>query len=319
VARNRLAASLILILAMPLLAACGSVANGSPKPLTPIEGSAERAIKATTTTNLITDLVRIVGGDRVEVTGLMGPGVDPHLYKASAGDVGRLGEADVIFYGGLELEGKMADVLEELGQRRPAVAVTDRIPASRLMVHAGTKDRPDPHLWFDTTLWAFAADRVADALAALDPVHAADFATRAAAYKRELEQLDAETKAAIATIPEQQRVLVTSHDAFQYFGARYGMEVVAIQGISTQTEATTDDIERVAAAVADRHLPSVFIESSVPRQTIEAVLAAARARGQQARIGTPLFSDSAGDSDTPEGTYVGMFRHNVQAIVEGLR
>ncbi len=320
--RNSLAALLFLLLAAPLLAACGAVASGSsrePAELRPIEGIEGRTIRVTTTTNLITDLARVVGGDRVEVTGLMGPGVDPHLYKASAGDVKRLGEADLMLYGGLQLEGKMGDVLEELGTRRPAVAVTRSLPPDRLRADPGAANHPDPHVWFDPTLWAVAADEVAGTLAALDPTSAAAYAQRAAAFKAELAALDAETRAAVQAIPAERRVIVTSHDAFGYLGARYGLDVVAIQGISTQSEATTGDIERVASVVAERGLKSVFIESSVPRQTIDAVLAAARARGQQAGVGEPLYSDSAGDPDTPEGTYLGMFRHNVQAIVEGLR
>jgi manganese/zinc/iron transport system substrate-binding protein len=320
--RNSLAGLLFLLLAVPLLAACGAVASGSQRdaaPLAPIEGIEQRTVRVTTTTNLVTDLARVIGGDRVEVTGLMGPGVDPHLYKASAGDVKRLGEADLMLYGGLQLEGKMGDVLDELGARRPAVAVTRSLPHDRLRADPGAEGHPDPHVWFDPTLWAMAADEVAATLAAIDPSSAGAYAQRAAAFKDELAALDAETRAAVQAIPAEQRVIVTSHDAFGYLGARYGLDVVAIQGISTQSEATTGDIERVAAVVAERGLRSVFIESSVPRQTIDAVLAAARARGQEASVGEPLYSDSAGDPDTPEGTYLGMFRHNVRAIVEGLR
>ena len=261
----------------------------------------------------------MVGGDRVEVTGLMGPGVDPHLYKASAGDVDALREADLIFYGGLELEGRMADLLEEVGRTRRTRAVTDGIPRRLLRVSAAFKGRHDPHVWFDVTLWKHATRTVAEEYERLDPTHAAGYETRARRYAARLDRLDAEVRRRVAQVPERSRVLVTSHDAFHYFGRRYGFEVAAIQGVSTQTEATTADIERVAKVIAERRLKAVFVESSVPRQTIDAVLAAAAKRGQRARVGGQLFSDAAGDPGTPEGTYLGMVRHNVEAIVEGLR
>ncbi|MDP8943339.1 MAG: zinc ABC transporter substrate-binding protein [Actinomycetota bacterium] len=280
---------------------------------------ARRKVRVTTTTNFITDVARVVGGDRVEVTGLMGPGVDPHLYKASAGDVDALRDADVIFYGGLELEGRMADLLAEVGEERPTRAVTDGIPRDQLLASATYKGRHDPHVWFDVTLWKHATRTMADEYKRLDPTNAAGYERRARRYLAELDDLDAYVRRRAAEVPERSRVLVTSHDAFSYFGRRYGFDVVAIQGISTQTEATTADIERVADVIARRRLKAVFVESSVPRQTIDAVLAAAAKRGQRSRVGGLLFSDAAGSPGTPEGTYIGMVRHNVDLIVEGLR
>lgn len=279
----------------------------------------ERPVKVVATANFITDLATVIGGDRVEVTGLMGPGVDPHLYRASAGDVRVLRDADIVFYGGLELEGRMADLLDELGETRPTVAITRDIPEERLRRPTEYEGRYDPHIWFSVPLWQIAARTAAEAYAELDPAHADGYRARADDYIGELRRLDAEVRAGIASIPERRRVLVTSHDAFGYMGDEYGIDVVAIQGTSTATEATTADIERVAEVVAGRGVRTVFVESSVPRQTIDAVLAAAARRGQRAQVGGELFADAAGDAGTPEGTYIGMVRHNVGLITSGLR
>ena len=280
---------------------------------------ARREVRVVATTNFIADLAREVGGRRVDVTGLMGPGVDPHLYKASAGDVRHLVGADLVLYGGLELEGKMSDAFDRLADQRPTAAVTDAIPRDRLRAEPRYPDRYDPHVWFDPTLWRYAVDATAAALARVDPGHADHYAANARGYRREVAELDAWAERTLATVPREQRVLVTSHDAFRYFGARYGIDVVPIQGVSTATEATTADIERVAEVIAERQVKAVFVESSVPPQTIDAVLASAARRGHRARIGEALFSDAAGAAGTPEGTYAGMLRHNVRALVEGLR
>jgi manganese/zinc/iron transport system substrate-binding protein len=275
-------------------------------------------LEVATTTNVITDLARTIGGDRVDVTGLMGPGVDPHLYRASAGDVSTLRDADVIFFGGLELEGKMADLLEELGDSRPSVPVTQDIPEDQLLQPSQFAGLFDPHVWFSIPLWKTATATMADELSALDPEGAAAYRERADAYLAELDEVDEFARQRVSEIPERSRVLITSHDAFGYFGSTYGLEVEAIQGISTATEATTADIDRIAQVIADRELAAVFVESSVPRQTIEAVIAAAERKGQATRIGGELFSDSVGDEDTPEGTLIGAFRSNVDVIADGL-
>jgi manganese/zinc/iron transport system substrate-binding protein len=320
----RLLPFLLLALVALLAAACGGTGAGATGGVdggqaAPIEGVEGRKVRITTTTNLITDLARQIGGDRVEVTGLMGPGVDPHLYKASANDVGRLQSADLILYGGLELEGKMADLFEEMAERRTTVAVTRDLPAEQLLEVPGGKGKHDPHVWFDVTMWQAAARTVADVLSTVDPGSRSAYESRRDRYLAELGKLDAYVKRRAGEVPAASRVLVTSHDAFAYFGRRYGFDVEAVQGISTATEATTGDIDRVAAIIANRRLKAVFVESSVPGQTIDAVLAAARERGQEARVGGRLFSDSAGSRGTPEETYVGMVRHNVDTIVEGLR
>jgi manganese/zinc/iron transport system substrate-binding protein len=306
------ACAISLLAALPL-AGCGASSAADAD-------VADRKVRVATTTNFITDTLRQIGGKRVEVTGLMGPGVDPHLYKASADDVSTLRDADLIVYGGLQLEGKMADLFDELAERQTTVAITKDLPRDRLLEPAqGAREQYDPHVWFDVALWKTAARTAAAALTAKDPEHAAIYDRNLRRYLADLDETDRYVTRRMKEIPERQRVLVTSHDAFAYFGRRYGLEVTAIQGISTAAEATTADIQRVAKALADARVDTVFVESSVPRQTIDAVLAAARREGQPARVGGELYSDAAGDKGTPEGTYVGMVRANADTIVEGLK
>jgi manganese/zinc/iron transport system substrate-binding protein len=275
-------------------------------------------IRVVTTIGMITDAVEHVGGGRVQVEGLMGPGIDPHLYKASEGDLRRLERADVIFYGGLHLEAKMADVLERIGERRATQAVTDEMPRARLLTPAQFKGQHDPHVWFDVRLWSLAVEQIRDTLVELDPGSAALYRRNAAAYLRELAALDAYVRRQAARVPASRRVIVTAHDAFNYFGRAYGFEVRGLQGISTASEAGAGDVQSLARMIAERRIPSIFVESSVSPRTIEAVREAVRARGFDVRIGGSLFSDAMGDPGTPEGTYVGMVRHNVDTIAAGL-
>ncbi|MGK0619019.1 metal ABC transporter solute-binding protein, Zn/Mn family [Meiothermus cerbereus] len=275
-------------------------------------------LQVVTTVNFITDLVQQVGGNRVRVTGLMGAGVDPHLYKASAGDVRRLQQAHLIFYAGLHLEGKMVELLERLPK---AIAVTDAIPRERLIRPPGGFQGQytyDPHVWFDVTLWQLTVDRVRDALSRVDPAGSAYYRASAAAYRQRLTQLDAFIRQQIALVPPQQRVLITAHDAFSYLGRRYGLEVRGLQGISTVSEAGTRDVQELADFIVQRRIRAIFVESSVPRRPIEAVVAAVQSRGWSVVIGGQLFSDAAGNPGTPEGTYVGMMEHNIRTIVNGL-
>lgn len=308
--RRLLAALVVGALA---LTGCTSTASSADEPI------GDRPVRVTTTTNFITDTVARIGGENVEVTGLMGPGVDPHLYRASAGDVQALRDADVIFYGGLQLEGRMADLLDELSETRLTVAVTADLPREKLLEPAaGVAEQYDPHVWFDVTLWKQASTTIAATLAERDPARAADYQANLESYLAELDELDAYIMARMAAIPPERRLLVTSHDAFEYFGRRYGLDVAGIQGISTAAEATTADIERVAALIASRGVPAVFVESSVPRQTIEALIASAAGRGAEVTVGGELYADAAGDPGTPEGTYIGMLRANTDLIAEGL-
>ena len=307
-------------LALPALAAaCAVLAVGcGPIPDSTLPDLSDRkTIRVVTTVGMIADAAAHVGGDRVEVEGLMGPGIDPHLYKASEGDVRRLERADVIFYGGLHLEAKMADVLERIGERRLTRAVTDGIPRSRLIAVGGGQH--DPHVWFDVELWKGAVREIRDTLAEADPAHADGYRARAAAYLAELDSLDAEVRRKSATVPPRARVIVTAHDAFGYFGRAYGFEVVGLQGISTASEAGAKDVQRLAELIATRRIPAIFVESSVSPRTIEAVEEAVRARGFDVEIGGSLFSDAMGSAGTPEGTYVGMVRHNADTITSALR
>jgi len=278
----------------------------------------EERIKVVATIGMIADIVKNVGGDRVEVRGMMGPGVDPHLYKASERDVIRLQEADVIFYNGLHLEAKLADVLEKLGKRRLTVAVTDGIPRDLLLTPPQFEGNYDPHIWFDVTLWMRAVERVRDTLIEMDGEHAAEYTERATAYLAELERLDAYVREQAARVPEERRVLITAHDAFNYFGRAYGFDVRGLQGISTVTEAGAGDLRELADFIVERQIPAIFVETSVSPRTIEALQAAVRDRGFSVQIGGQLFSDAMGDPDTPEGTYVGMVRHNIDTIVSAL-
>lgn len=302
------------MLAATLAPGCGPVATtGTP------DLSSRETIQVVTTTGMVADLVERIAGERVRMTQLMGPGVDPHLYKASERDVLALADADIIFFSGLHLEAKLADVLERVEGRVVTQAVTDAIPRERLLRPAAFEGAYDPHVWFDVTLWAHAARQVRDTFVALDPAHADLYRANAEAAEAELEALDAEVRRLAATVPSSKRVLVTAHDAFLYFGRAYGFEVRGLQGISTVSEAGAADVNDLAAYIAEREIPAVFVESSVPQQTIRAVQEAVQARGFDVRIGGELFSDAMGDPGTPEGTYPGMVRHNVETIVEALR
>lgn len=301
----------LYLIAFPLLlAGCG----GGDSP-----AGAEGPLKVVTTTGIIADVAQRIAGPHAKVEALMGPGVDPHLYKASESDVRRLSEADLVLYNGLHLEGKMGDILTKMARTRPVIAVTEEVPEDLLREPPEFLGQYDPHVWFDVSMWAQTLAPIARELSALDPGHAKEFEANAAALEKELTELDAWVKAQILTIPEPQRILVTAHDAFGYFGRRYGMEVVGIQGISTLSEAGLKDVDRVVSLVVDRKVPAIFVESSVPRRSIEAVQAAVRSRGHEVAIGGQLHSDSLGAAGSPAGTYPGMVRANVNTIVNALR
>ena len=303
----------LLLVALPFLASCGRVDHSAGRDL----GEPPLAIVATT--GMIADAVQNVGGRRVEVEALMGPGVDPHLYRASEGDVERLASADLIFFNGLHLEAKMAEVLERIEGRIVTAAVADGIPRTRLISSPQFSGAYDPHLWFDVSLWIEAGREVRDTLVGLDPTHAAVYRENAARYLAELAELDAEVEGLTALVSRDQRVLVTAHDAFGYFGRAYGFDVRGLQGISTATEAGAADVQELAEFIADRRIRAIFVESSVSEQTIRAVQEAVRSRGWDVEIGGRLFSDAMGDPGTAEGTYPGMVRSNVKTIVEALR
>ncbi|MEF2968496.1 zinc ABC transporter substrate-binding protein [Paenibacillus sp. M1] len=305
------------ILALIVIAACSKV-EGEPGQQRRAEGDGKIQIVATT--GMITDAVQEIGGGEVEVQGLMGPGVDPHLYKASQGDIEKLGNAEIIFYGGLHLEGKMTEILEKLEKRKPTVAVSKGIDPSLLRSgeDAGGSQY-DPHIWFNVKHWISVSETIRDTLAEYDPDHAAEYERNAEAYIAELHALDAEVKERIAEIPEAGRVLVTAHDAFGYFGDAYGIKVMGLQGISTAAEYGSKDVGQLRDFLVENKIKAVFVESSIPTKSMEAVIAGAKEMGHDVRIGGELYSDSMGEPGSDADTYIKMIRHNTDTIVEALK
>lgn len=282
--------------------------------------STNPGLRITTTVSMVTDLVRRIAGTVANVQGLMGPGVDPHLYKATAGDVTALQSADATLYSGLHLEGKMQEVFEKVARTGRVVrAITDSLPRERLLQPPGFEGHYDPHVWFDVDLWAHCVPTVLEVLVALKPGEKAAFESNAAAVRKSLGELHAWALAKASELPDARRVLVTSHDAYNYFGRAYGFEVVALQGISTVTEASLADLTRLVDFIKAQQVKAVFVESSVPHTTIERI-----SHDAGVRVGGELFSDAMGTPGQIEngydvGTYDGMIRHNLNTIVEALK
>lgn len=276
-------------------------------------------LRVTATTGMIADTARVVGGVHVAVTGLMGPGVDPHLYKATQGDLKKLTEADLILYNGLHLEGRMADVFVKLARQVPTVQVTETIPEDRLREPPEFQGHFDPHIWFELDLWRFVVARIREAFIAQDAAHVEDYRGNAAAYLKEIDSLEAYAKEKLGSIPPANRVLITAHDAFGYFGRAYNLEVLGLQGISTAAEYGLQDVDRIVGEIVSRKIPAVFVESSISPRSVEALIAGAKAKGHDVKLGGQLYSDALGAADSPAGTYLGMFRANVDTIVEALK
>ena len=292
--------------------------SGSTHPDTGAAGP-DHPLKVTCTTGMIADAVRRVGGSRVEVTALMGPGVDPHLYKATAGDTARLTGADMVFYNGLVLEGKMTDVLVALAARKPVIAVTRDTPPDLLLEPPAFAGHYDPHVWFDVSLWTRAVKTIGEALAGYDPAHAAHYQSSTSAYLDELTRLHEWCLERCGELSAAERVLITSHDAYNYFGRAYGFEVIGVQGISTEEQATARAIVDLSKLISDRRIKAIFTESSVSPKAIHAVMENCRSAGWQVAEGGQLFSDAMDEPGKPAGNYVGMVKHNVNTIVEALR
>lgn len=302
-----------ILVAFTLVAVANACGGGRPT------GDTDGPLRVVATTTIVGDLVRSIGGDDIELTTLMGAGVDPHLYKPSAGNVRAMASAEVLVYNGLHLEGKMTDVLAEMGTRGvETLAVAECVPADSLLPVAGYDTLHDPHVWFDVDLWQHAASCLRDALIRIDPDHADGYQLRGDAVITELAGLDAWVRERVASLPEERRVLVTAHDAFSYFGRAYGLEVRGLLGVSTAAEAGTADVQALAAFIADRGLPAVFVESSVPPRFVEALTEAVLARGGDVTIGGSLYSDALGSPGGPAETYVGTVRVNVETIVGAL-
>ena len=273
-----------------------------------------------TTTTMITDLVKNIGGDYINVQGLMGSGVDPHLYKASEGDVSKLVNADIIFYNGLHLEGKLVEVFEKMEKsNKTPIALAEEIDKSTLIGSDYFASNYDPHVWFNIEYFKLFANKVTKVLSEKDPENAANYIENEKIFLSKLDALQEQIKATIETLPQEKRILVTAHDAFNYFGKNYGFEVVGLQGLSTATEAGVQDVQKLAAFIIEKNVKAIFVESSVPKRTIEALQAAVKSKGHEVTIGGTLYSDALGNAGTIEGTYIGMFEYNVNTIVNALK
>ncbi|MBE6907532.1 MAG: manganese transporter [Ruminococcaceae bacterium] len=284
------------------------------------QNSTENKINVVATTTMLADLSGVIGGERVTVDGLMGPGIDPHLYQASAGDVSLMQKADVVVYNGLHLEGKMGEIFENLsGQGSKVICIEDGLDDSKLLAWEDDSSIHDPHIWFDVSLWKDAAQAVADGLSQADPKGKSEYKVNLDAYLKTLDETDTYIRERASELPKEQRVLVTAHDAFQYFGKAYGFEVGGLQGISTDAEAGTADVSVLANFIVERQIKAIFVESSVPPKTIEALQAAVKAKGFDVAIGGELYSDSLGDTDSGADTYILTVKANIDTIVDALK
>lgn len=271
-----------------------------------------------TTTGMLGDVVKNLAGSFADVTPLMGPGVDPHLYKASQGDMQLLSRADMIVYNGLALEGKMSEALTNIGKQKRVLAAGDQLDSS-LLLSAGHGEAVDPHIWFDVNIWKQVTQIVAQALAEEFPTEAEQIGKNAAIYQDSLDALQRFVVERISGLSPEKRVLITSHDAFRYFGKAYGIEVIGLQGISTVSEYGLQDVSRMVEMITRRKIPAVFVESSVSEKSLMAVVEGCAARGHKVAIGGSLFSDAMGAEGQPEGTYSGMIRYNVNTITSALK
>ena len=286
----------------------------------PASVGAEPAYRIVATTGQVADLARNVAGERAEVTGLLGEGVDPHLYKLTRSDIAKLMGADLVLYSGLLLEGKMTDALVRVANAgKPVYAVTEALDEGEdLLEPAQFAGQYDPHVWMDAGLWAKAAEGLRDRLSDYDPEGASAYAANTEAYLEELRKLDGYVRRVLGSIPEAARVMVTAHDAFNYFGRAYGLEVLGIQGISTESQAGLREIEALVGLLVERRVPAVFAETSVSERNLRALMEGAAARGHRVVLGGKLFSDAMGAPGTYEGTYIGMLDHNATTVALAL-
>lgn len=308
--KKMLSLIIVLSIVMVVLTGCGSQGKS-------IE---DNKYKVVATTTLVADLVKSIGGEYVNVQGLMGPGVDPHLYKASAGDVTLMQNADMVVYNGIHLEGKMGEIFENIeDSKKMILAVSQDIDESNFIDFVTNPGSFDPHIWFDVRLWKEAAKTVTEGLKELDKEHASEFDSNLENYLIGLDELDGYIRQRVSELAGENRILITAHDAFHYFGNAYGFEVKGLQGISTASEAGTSDVSQLAKFIVEHKIKAIFVESSVPRKSIEALQEAVRAQGFQVEIGGELYSDSTGDIGTDAETYIGTFKANIDTIVDALK
>ncbi len=293
-----------------VMTACGNTGNGS-------QGGAENGkIRIVTTIAQIAEPLSVIGGDKVNVQSLMGAGVDPHLYNATQGDIGKLENSDMIFYSGLLLEANMVRVFEEMGKKKPTLGIGETLPKDRLL--KDEEGNTDPHIWFDIELWKQSLGAATEKLKEHAKEHADYFEANKVKYFAELDALKEESVKKLGEIPKEKRVLITAHDAFGYFGRMLGLEVIGLQGLSTEDEVGLTDIEDTVKLLTDHKVPAVFVESSINPASIQAVIEGARKKGLDVKQGGELFSDAMGAAGTKEGTYTGMYRHNVETIYKAL-
>ncbi|WP_098744453.1 zinc ABC transporter substrate-binding protein [Paenibacillus sp. EZ-K15] len=301
---------------LSLLLVLSACASGEVKQDGEAGEQGDKKIRVVTTIGQIAEPISVIGGDRVEVLSLMGPGVDPHLYNATQGDIKKLDSGDVIFYSGLHLEGNMTEIFEQIGKNKPVLGIADAIPKDQLL--QDDTQAIDPHVWFDIDLWKASLDSAVEKLKSLAPDDADFFEENKQKYFAQLDELKAEAKDKLSQIPEKQRVMVTAHDAFGYFGRLHGLEVVGLQGLSTEDEIGLSDINGTIDILLQHKVPAVFVESSVNPASINAVIEGAAKKGLDLKLGGELFSDAMGEAGTTEGTYIGMYRHNVETIYHAL-
>ena len=302
--------TLLSIISILILAGCSKQSEQVEK-----EYSSENKMSIVATTGMIGDVIANIGGDRVTVYSMMGPGVDPHLYKAKASDLERLNSADLIIYNGIHLESKMGDVLEKLSSTKNIHSIEEGLDESNLIT---VEQAHDPHIWFDVQNWIIASEVIKDALISTDKEGSDVYQKNYEEYVEKLNQLDLYVKEQVQRVPENQRILITAHDAFNYFGRAYGFDVQGLQGISTVDEAGTLDVRNLAEFITENKIKALFVESSVSPKSIQALQAAVKSRGWNIQIGGELFSDAMGDTGSFEGTYIGMVTHNIDTIISGL-
>lgn len=272
-----------------------------------------------TTTGQIADAVKIISGGHLKVTALMGPGVDPHLYKATQSDLSKLEKAEMIFYNGLHLEGQMLDIFEQMSEQKTVLAVGDTLDNKYLIADEGNPALHDPHIWFNLDLWKGVVEVIGDSLVEHYPEYKEDFQANEKAYLKQLDELKLYASDRIKEIPESQRILVTAHDAFNYFGQSQGFEVRGLQGLSTDAEYGVKDVQNMVDFLVENNIKAIFVESSVSDKAMKAVIEGAKEKGHNISIGGELFSDAMGAEGTEKGTYIGMYKHNVDTIVDALR
>ena len=317
---SRIASTLTcaLIFALAIQGGCDQT-GAVDKPPARTRASSDGPYTIVTTTAMIADIVKNVAGARANVMSLMRAGVDPHLYRATRNDMAAMLEADVVFYNGLNLEGRMSDAFVKVATAgKPVYAITELLDETYLLEPEGFEGHFDPHVWMDPSGWIKATDVVVEKLAAFDPPYAERYRASGDAYKQELKKLNEYARQTLTSIPQERRVLVTAHDAFNYFARAYDVQVQGIQGISTDSQAGMRQIEMLIELIVTRKVPAVFTESSVPPKNIQALVEGAKARGHEVRIGGELFSDAMGPEQTYEGTYIGMLDHNITTIVRAL-